>query len=121
MNQILSEDLKMKLKSFYKDYLWNYAPGTYELLERICVKEGGSSFIDLLFNDPGRLKNILSSHYSDEHSLKFFIQNIIIKPLLIKLERLEMLDALTSLFLKDSNKFKEEILSLIEYFKTSKF
>lgn len=114
MNQILSEDLKRNLKIYYKDYLWRYAPGTYDSLDRICRKYANTRFIELLLQDPGTLKEILKEKYRDDYSLKFFVKNIVLRPLLIKLSKPELLDDLTELFLKDSNIFKKEILELVK-------
>lgn len=116
MNLVLNEDLKMKLKSFYHDYLWNYAPGTYDTLNRICHKYANMGFIDLLLEDPSKLKKIIKMRYPDDFSLRFFVKNIIIRPLLVKLQKLELIDWLTDLFMKDDYTFKEEILKMLQSF-----
>ena len=117
MNLILNEDLKMEIKSFYRGYLWNYAPGTFDSINRICHKYAGKGFIELLLDDPSKLKKILSRRYPDDFSLRFFVKNIVIRPLLVKLQKLELLDWLTDLFMKDDYTFKEEILKLLQSFK----
>lgn len=116
MNLALNEDLKMKIKLFYRDYLWNYAPGTYDTLNRICTRSTGKGFVELLFDNPSQLKKILRSKYPEEFSLRFFVKNIIVRPLLVKLQRLELLDWLTDLFIKDDYRFREEILKLLKSF-----
>ncbi len=51
------------ISDFVKNRIWSYAPGLYQHLEVVCMRNSKKDCITLLFENPDEFKNILLSIY----------------------------------------------------------
>ena len=103
-----------KLKEAVEKSVRSKALGLHIALNMLCLKEAGMDCVDLLLNDPARLKEVVGKFYQSEYALTYILRDLLIKPILAELGHVELGDELVKLLIDDPGKFKEEITVLLE-------
>lgn len=105
-NYKLTSKQARELESILKRYLSSKALGVYQLLRASCIKMECRQISTLIFTDPQKLIKILKSEYNDDDVVRFILRVLILRPILIYLQILDMEEELVELFYKDPEKFK---------------
>jgi hypothetical protein len=93
-----------------ENYIRSRAPGYLEYLDIICKKLLGRGCADLFVDEPDKLRYILVDKLSNDiHTVYFIIKYLFLRPILIKLDKLDVEEELTSLFIQNPEKFKEKL------------
>lgn len=106
----LPEELTWELESELKRYLARKAVGQYPLLQAICLKMECRRVTELLLQHPSKILEMLRQLYHDEDTVRFALRVLIFRPILLKLNMLDMEEELINLIYKDPEKFKSTIL-----------
>ncbi len=75
-----------ELKLYVKRYIDSQVPGYIASIDMISIRETGKKIIDLLFESPSKMYQILKSYYGSELTTDFAMLNLFLKPIAIKLE-----------------------------------
>jgi len=105
----LVEKLK-ELKLYVKRYLDSQVPGYIVSLDTISIRRTGKKIIDLLFESPSTLYQILKSYYNSEVTADFAMLNLFLRPIAIRLESIGLEEQLLTLTKQGKD---EDFLSLI--------
>ncbi|WFO74975.1 hypothetical protein J4526_07850 [Desulfurococcaceae archaeon MEX13E-LK6-19] len=103
---------QLDLIIYMKEYIAMKAPGLLEMLNTITRAKTGKNALELFLSSPTTLYKILSEHYMSPEAALFAMANLFIRPLVLKLGKLELEDALLKAATEDDNKFKEMLKSL---------
>ncbi|MEM2234653.1 MAG: hypothetical protein QW224_02825 [Desulfurococcaceae archaeon] len=101
-----------ELVKYVKNYIMQRSPGLMESLDMIAMFSGinVSSIVELFFKDPNTTFQLLVKHYGSMDTAIFIFTNFLVKPLLIRLNKLALLDRVVEAAIRD----KEEFYRLIE-------
>ncbi|MCS7128051.1 MAG: hypothetical protein RMI83_02110 [Desulfurococcaceae archaeon] len=101
-----------ELAKYVKNYIMQRSPGLMESLDMIAVFSdvNATSLIELFFKDPSKTFQLLVKHYGSVDTAIFIFINFLVKPLLIRLDKLALLDQVVEAAIRD----KEEFYRLIE-------
>ncbi len=102
------QDRRIKLEvliQYIKRYIRSRAMGLLEILDAIAKKRYSKSTIELLFTEPQRLLDIIAEHYSSREVALFVVSKLFIRPLVIKLNILELEDRLLEALANDPREF----------------
>lgn len=89
-------------------------PGFYEIMEINCRRLYGKSCTDLFLDEPGKLRDVLLSRYSnDMSSVYFVVKYLFLRPILVERNRLDLEEELATSFLNDPDKFKRVLASIL--------
>ncbi|MCD6301310.1 MAG: hypothetical protein J7L82_04490 [Staphylothermus sp.] len=102
------------IANFIKGYADKIAPGLYELIELMCEIKSGKNCIELFFEKPDMLREILMTRYGDIHSAGFVVKNILLRPVLSWLGLEELENELYDLFMDNPLEFKLKIGKLLQ-------
>lgn len=102
---------KIELIAFIKEHVSTKAPGLLEMLDTITKARTGKSALELLFTSPTKLYQILAEHYMSSEAALFALANLFIRPLVLKIGKLELEDMLLKAAIEDDNRFKELLKS----------
>lgn len=112
MNPSSSKIGKEVLLSYIASYSSRVMPGLLNILTKVFIKRFNTDIVSLFLEDPGKVCDTLIEMYGDRDTAVTIISYLIVKPILIKLGRLDLLDRAVSLALKDPEGFKN-YLSLL--------
>jgi hypothetical protein len=99
---------RSKLVSIVKRYMDSKAPGYFTSLDIFCRKFSGKSCIDLLIDEPDKLKL-----GNDIYTAYFIIKYLFLRPILIELDRLDVEEELATLFIQNPEKFREKLKQIL--------
>ncbi len=74
-----------ELKLYVKRYIDSQVPGYIASIDMISIRETGKRVIDLLFESPSKMYQVLKSYYGSELTTDFAMLNLFLKPIAIKL------------------------------------
>lgn len=112
----LSSKQARELESLLKRYLSSKALGVYQLLHAACIKMECKQISALIFTDPEKLVRLLKSKYHDDSVVRFTLRVLILRPILIYLQILDMEEELVELLYKNPEEFKSFMVKkLIEH------
>lgn len=97
-----------ELKQYIIKYNNRRAPGLLALINAMVRRNA----VDFFFSNSSDLCTILMKHY-DTKTAYFIVEYAFVKPILIKLNRLDLEDDLMKLALRDKEAFKEMLVKLI--------
>ncbi len=101
-----------ELISYLTSYSSRVMPGFLNILNKLFTKQFGTDMIDLFLNDPPKVYNTLLNMYGNEDTATLIIAYLLVKPILIRLERLDLMDKAIALATKDPDGFKKLLRSL---------
>lgn len=101
-----------ELVKYVKNYIMQRSPGLMESLDMVAIFSGTnvSGIVELFLKDPNRAFQLLVKHYGSVDTAIFIFTNFLVKPLLIRLNKLALLDRVVETAIKD----KDEFYRLIE-------
>jgi hypothetical protein len=74
----------------------------------------GRGCADLFVDESDKLRYILVDKLSNDiHTVYFIIKYLFLRPILIKLDKLDVEEELTSLFIQNPEKFKEKLNQML--------
>ncbi len=115
-NYKLTSKQARELESILKRYLSSKALGVYQLLHAACIKMQCKQISTLIFTDPEKLIKLIKSEYNDDDVVRFTLRVLILRPILIHLQILDMEEELIELLYKNPEKFKSFMIKkLIEH------
>ncbi|MEM0473776.1 MAG: hypothetical protein QXS11_00585 [Zestosphaera sp.] len=101
-----------ELISYIRSYSSRVMPGLLNILNRIFITRYNSDIVSLFLNDPRKVYETLLSLYDNEDTVTLIMNYLLIKPMLIRLGRLDLTDRATMLAMKNPEGFKELLRSL---------
>jgi len=105
---------RSKLVSIVKRYMDSKAPGYFTSLDIFCRKFSGKSCIDLLIDEPDKLRDVLVNKLgNDIYTTYFIIKYLFLRPILIELDRLDVEEELATLFIQNPEKFREKLKQIL--------
>ncbi len=101
-----------ELIKYVKNYIAQRSPGLMETLDMVAVFSDAnvSGIVELFFKDSNKTFQLLAKHYGSADTAIFIFTNLLVKPLLIRLNKLALLDQVVEAAVRD----KEEFYRLIE-------
>lgn len=112
MNPASSKVSKDVLSSYITSYSSRVMPGLLNILNKVFIKRFNTDVISLFLEDPSKVYDTLIEVYKDKDTAIIIIAYLIVKPILIKLERLDLLDRAMTLAINDPEEFKKLLKSL---------
>jgi hypothetical protein len=92
----------------------SHAPGYFNVLDVLCRKLFSRSCVDLLIEEPEKLREILmNKHSNDVHPVYFVVKYLFLRPILIELDRLDAEEELATLFMQNPGKFREKLKQVL--------
>lgn len=79
-----------ELRKAVRDYIQLKSPGLYDALDYMCKQYLGESLLTLLFSNPSRVLHALIQHYGNEDTAYFIMEYLLLRPILLKLNRLDL-------------------------------
>jgi hypothetical protein len=105
---------RSRLASIVKRYMDSKAPGYFNSLDISCRKFSSKSCIDLLIDEPDRLRDVLANKLGNNiYTAYFIIKHLFLRPILIKLDRLDVEEELATLFIQNPEKFREKLKQIL--------
>lgn len=101
-----------ELVSYIRSYSSRVMPGLLNILNRIFITRYSSDIVSLFLSDPKKVYETLLSLYGNEDTVTLIMNYLLIKPMLIRLGRLDLTDRATTLAMKNPEGFKELLRSL---------
>lgn len=101
-----------ELISYLTSYSSRVMPGLLNVLNRFFIKQFGTDVINLFLNDSLKVYNTLLNIYGNEDTATLIIAYLLVKPILIRLGRLDLTDKAIVLATKDPDSFKKLLRSL---------
>ncbi|MEM0348387.1 MAG: hypothetical protein QXV93_03475 [Zestosphaera sp.] len=101
-----------ELISYIRSYSSRVMPGLLNILNRIFITRYNSDIVSLFLSDPRKVYETLLSLYDNEDTVTLIMNYLLIKPMLIRLGRLDLTDRATMLAMKNPEGFKELLRSL---------
>jgi len=102
-----------ELSDYIKEYIQLKAPGFYTLLDIAVFSRMRKHVEEAIFEDPVKVYRLLSNHYGNEDSALFVLTHFLIRPITIKLGKVDLEPELIKLATTDSSAFKEFISKLL--------
>lgn len=103
---------KDELVSYIRSYSYRVMPGLLNILNRFFITRYNSDIVSLFFDDPRKVYETLLSLYGSEDTVTLIIGYLLIKPMLIRLGRLDLTDKAIMLAMKNPEGLKEFLKSL---------
>jgi hypothetical protein len=105
---------RSKLFTAVRSYVDSHAPGYFNVLDVLCRKLFSRSCVDLLIEEPEKLREILmNKHSNDVHPVYFVVKYLFLRPILIELDRLDAEEELATLFMQNPGKFREKLKQVL--------
>lgn len=99
---------RAQIASAIRKNMQSRIPGFYEIMEINCRRTYGKSCIDLFFDEPEKLRDILFKRYgSDTTSIYFIVKYLLLRPVLVEKNRLDLEEELATTFLNNPSEFKK--------------
>ncbi len=103
---------KDELISYVRSYSLRVMPGLLNILNKVFIARFGTDMVALFLNDSKKVYETLLSLYGNEDTVTLIMSYLLIKPMLIRLGRLDLVDKALTLAMKNSEGFKEMLRSL---------
>lgn len=101
-----------EIKLFIRSYIMNKTPGLLEILNSFSLRCYGIRILDLLFQYPEKFMELLMNYYKDIYTAKFTAQYLFVRPILVKVKRIDLEEKLVEILLKNSNEFRKTLKDL---------
>ena len=101
-----------EINRIVKEHVELVAPGFYSDLELLSKLSFNRRFTDLLVEEPGKLLELLLRN-NDPFTVFFVIKYLVLKPILSRIQRMDLLDYLSALFMEDTKEFRRSLIALI--------
>jgi len=101
-----------ELKTFIRRHIASKTPGLFEILNSFSMKRYGVKILDLFFTSPEKLVELLMNYYRDSYTAKFTLQYLFIRPLLVKIKKLDLEEKVVEMLLNDPKEFKKLLENL---------
>lgn len=101
-----------ELISYMKSYSSRVMPGLLNVLDRVFITQFNKDLVTLFLSDPGKVYVALLSLYGNEDTVMLIMSYLLIKPILVRLNRLDLIDKAITLAMKNPEEFKELLRSL---------
>jgi len=101
------------LKKWVVEYLGSIAPGFIRHLNKLCIDIYRVDCMDLLLDDPAKLRDLLLK-YNKPEIVEFIIKNLLLKPILKKIDKENMEKTLVKTFMEDFEQFKKLLKDILE-------
>ncbi len=101
-----------ELISYVRSYSSRIMPGLLSILDRIFITKFNDDIISLFLSDPKKVYMTLLDLYGNEDTVVLIMNYLLIKPVLVKLNRLDLIDKAITLAMKNPEEFKELLRSL---------
>lgn len=102
-----------ELKLYIKRYIDSQVPGYVASIDNVFLKETGRRVMDLLFEEPSRVYQILRKYYGSEVTADFAVLNLFLKPIAVRIGRLGVEEQLLVLMKQGKDR---EFLELLRKF-----
>ncbi len=79
-----------ELRKAVRNYIMLKSPGLYETLDYICEQCLGENLLTLLFSNPSKVLHALFQHYRSWDTAYFVMEYLLIRPMLLNLNRLDL-------------------------------
>jgi hypothetical protein len=103
---------KDELVSYVRSYSSRVMPGLMSILNKLFVAQLNSDMVTLFLSDPKKVYETLRGLYSSEDTAILILNYLLVKPILIRLGRLDLADEVLTLAMKNPEGFKEMLRSL---------
>ena len=100
------------LKKWVEGHLATIAPGFMKQLNKLCVDSYRVDCVDLLLDDPQKLRDLLLK-YNSPKVVEFIIGKLLLKPVLKKIGRENMERILVRAFMENPDNFKKLIRDVV--------
>lgn len=111
----MNRPARLVIESIVKQSMQSKAPGLYEAMDLRCRILHGKGCVDLLLDEPVKLKDTLLKMYGDSTlSVHFIVKHLLIRPLLTEWGAPGLEEELVTSFLSDPRKFRETLVSLLQ-------
>lgn len=101
-----------ELASYIRGYAARVAPGSLNLLDFLIKARFGVDAVTMFFKDSSTFFKVLEEVYDVKETALFMLVSVFIKPMLIKLNKLDVLNEAVSLAINDSSKFRKLLSDL---------
>jgi len=98
------------VKQFMKRYIRSMIPGYLEILNIYSMRIYGKDIIDLFFESPSKVYDILLQHYKDSFTADFAISRLFLRPISLKANNILLEESLLELI---KNRKDDEVLKVI--------
>ena len=98
------------IKLYIKRHIDSQVPGYIASIDNVFLKETGKRVIDLLFEEPSKVYQVLRKYYGSEVTADFATLNLFLKPLAIKIGRIGIEEQLLVLMKQGKDKEFLELL-----------
>jgi len=97
-----------------KRFMQSRVPGYFEVVEAHCRRLFGRSCVDLLLDEPDKLREVLMRKYAnDVNPVYFAIKYLFLRPILIEVNKLDIEEELATTLLNNPQQFKERLRQVI--------
>ena len=103
---------KDELVSYVRSYSSRVMPGLMSILNKLFVAQLNSDMVTLFLSDPKKVYETLRGLYSSEDTAILILNYLLVKPILIRLGKLDLADEVLTLAMKNPEGFKEMLRSL---------
>lgn len=103
---------KDELILYVRSYSSRAMPGLINILNRVFISRFNNDIVTLFLNDSRKVYETLLSLYGSEDTVTLIINYLLIKPILIRLGRLDLIDKAIILATKKPEEFKDLLRSL---------
>ncbi|MCC6046549.1 MAG: hypothetical protein LM572_07170 [Ignisphaera sp.] len=105
---------RAKVFVIIKRFMQSRVPGYFEVLEAQCRKMFGKGCVDLLLDEPDKLRAVLMNKYGgDVTSTYFAVKHLFLRPLLMEVNKLDVEEELATCLLNNPQKFKEKLKQVL--------
>lgn len=101
-----------ELISYIRSYSSRVMPGLFNILNKTFITRHNSDIASLFLSDPKKVYETLLDLYGSEDTATLVMNYLLIKPMLIRLGRLDLTDKATMLVIKNPEEFKEMMRSI---------
>jgi hypothetical protein len=101
------------LKRWVVEYLGTVAPGFIRHLNKLCINIYRVDCLDLLLDDPAKLRDLLLK-YNKPEVVEFIVKNLLLKPILKKINKEHLEKTLVKTFMEDLEQFKKLVKDVVE-------
>jgi hypothetical protein len=106
----IDSSVLVDVKQFIKRYIRSMIPGYLEILNIYSMRIYGKDVIDLFFESPSKVYDILLQHYKDSFTADFAISRLFLRPISLKANNILLEESLLELI---KNRKDDEILKVI--------
>ncbi|MEM1533265.1 MAG: hypothetical protein QW369_00420 [Desulfurococcaceae archaeon] len=79
-----------ELRKAVRSYIRLKSPGLYDTLDYVCKQYLGESLLTVLFSNPSRVLHALFQHYKSLDTAYFIMEYLLIRPILLNLNKLDV-------------------------------